>query len=108
MSSINFVTGVVTPSQTAYEFDSESGTIDVPISTNINYSISIPNSAKEWLSVVKTKSMRDEVLTFSYTANPGYMRSCSVDFIDEKGIIGTSISFIQKSSRLFRKTACWK
>ena len=98
MSSINFVTGVVASSQTAYELGFESGTIDVPISTNMNYTISIPDSAKEWLSVVKTKSIRNEVITFSYTANTGYMRNCSVDFIDEVGTIVTSVAFVQKKA----------
>jgi len=69
MSSINFVTGVVTPSQTAVELEAEAGTIDIAVTSNLNYKVSIPEGAKDWLSVAETKSTKTETITFAYTYN---------------------------------------
>ena len=65
MSSINFVTGVVTPSQTAVELEAEAGTVDITVTSNLIYKVSIPDEAKEWLSVVETKATKTETITFA-------------------------------------------
>lgn len=98
MSSINFVTGVVTPSQTAVELDAEAGTVDITVTSNLNYKVSIPEEAKDWLSVVETKSTKTETITFAYTYNEFTIRKTDVSLIDEAGNTFTNISFIQQGS----------
>lgn len=96
MSSINFVTGVVTPSQTAVELEAEAGTVDITVTSNLNYKVSIPEDAKNWLSLVDTKATKTETITFAYTANNGNLRRGEVDFTDENGRLVSSIVFLQK------------
>ena len=96
MSSINFVTGVVTPSQTAYEVLAEAGVLDVEISTNINYTIRIPEVAQDWLTLVRTRSMRTDIVTFGIAANMGDLRSASVVFEDESGNEISRIFIVQR------------
>ena len=96
MSSINFVTGVITPSQIAYEVPAEAGTVDVEITTNYNYSFKIPESAYSWLSLVKTKSIRTDVFTFAYSENNGNLRQATITVKDESGNEISQFAIIQK------------
>lgn len=98
MSSINFVTGVVTPSQTAVELEAEAGTIDITVTSNLNYKVSIPEEAKYWLSVVETKATKTETITFSYTECVGGIRKAIVSFEDEANNTISSMTFVQQGS----------
>lgn len=98
MSSINFVTGVVTPSQTAVELEAAAGTVDIAVTSNLNYKVSIPEDAKDWLSVVETKATKTENITFAYTANEFSIRRADVLFVDETYNVITKVSFIQQGS----------
>lgn len=98
MSTINFVTGIVTPSQTAVELEAEEGTIDITVTSNLNYKVSIPEDAKEWLSVVDTKVTKTETMTFAFTANEFSIRRAEVSFVDDADNIITKVSIIQQGS----------
>ena len=98
MSSINFVTGVVTPSQTAVELEAEAGTVDITVTSNLNYKVSIPEDAKGWLSIVETKATKTETITFAYTYNEFTIRKTDISLIDEAGNTLTNITFIQEGS----------
>lgn len=98
MSTINFVTGVVTPSQTAVELEAEAGTVNITVTSNLNYEISIPENAKDWLSIVETKSTKTETVTFAYTANEFSIRRAEVSFVDDADNIITKVSIIQQGS----------
>ena len=98
MSSINFVTGVVTPSQTAVELKAEAGTIDISVTSNLNYKVSIPEDANDWLSVVDTRATKTETITFAYTANEFSVRHTEISFTDDSGNFFSKISFIQQGS----------
>ena len=98
MSSINFVTGVVTPSQTAVELEAEAGTVDITVTSNLNYKVSIPEEAKDWLSVVQTKSTNTETITFAYTENEFTVRRADISFVDEADNKITKVSIIQQGS----------
>lgn len=100
MSSINFVTGVVTPSQTAVELEAEAGTVDITVTSNLNYKVSIPEDAKGWLSVVETKATKTETITFAYTECTGGIRKAIVTFADEGNNEISTITFIQQGSAL--------
>ena len=98
MSSINFVTGIVTPSTTAVELEAEAGTVDISVTSNLNYKVSIPEEAKEWLSVVDTRATKTETITFAYAENEFSIRSAEISLVDDAGNIFSKISFIQQGS----------
>ena len=98
MSSVNFVTGVVTPSQIAIELEAEAGTVDVSVTSNLKFQVSIPEDAKDWLSIIETKSLKTGCITFSYTTNEFTVRETDVSFIDEANNVFTKISFVQQGS----------
>ena len=95
MSTINFVTGVVTPSQTAVELEAESGTVDIAITSNLNYEIYIPDEARTWLSIVESKSISNDIITFAFHQNDNFKRIAKVLIKFENHAI-SDISFIQK------------
>jgi len=98
MSSINFVTGVITPSTTTNNLPAEAGAIDIMVTTNLAYRVVIPESAKEWLTVAETRSTRTDRITFSYMANETGIRIAKVDLTDFAGNVLSTISFIQQGN----------
>ena len=100
MSSINFVTGVVTPSQTAVELEAEAGTIDISVTSNLNYKVSIPEDANDWISVVDTRATKTETITFAYTECVGGIRKATVSFVDDANNAISSMTFVQQGSAI--------
>ena len=98
MSTINFVTGVVTPSQTAVELEAEAGTVEITVTSNLNYKVYIPEDAKDWLSVVETKATKTETITFAYTECVGGIRKAIIAFVDESNNAISNITFVQQGS----------
>lgn len=96
MSSINFVTGAITPSQTAVELESREGTFDITVTSNIEYKVVIPDDAKDWLSVVETKSNKTRTITFAYTTNEFAVRQTEISLLDDTNNLFTKISVIQQ------------
>lgn len=99
MSTLNFVKGFATPSRGVIELDAEAGTISVPLTTNIDYNVSIPLEAQNWLSFVNsTRSVVTENINFAYAEYSGYadnVRKATVSITDKSGTMLSSISFIQ-------------
>ncbi|MDE5809042.1 MAG: hypothetical protein K2H59_02015, partial [Muribaculaceae bacterium] len=70
-------------SETAYEIAAEGGTIKFNIETNADYSISIPEEAKSWISVVKSRAIRQETVTLSISENESDVRSATIPLVDK-------------------------
>lgn len=100
MSSINFVTGTVTPSQTAVELEAEAGTVDITVTSNLNYKVSIPEDAQDWLSVVETRATKTETVKFEFKECIGGIRKAVVSFVDEANKTISSMTFIQQGSAM--------
>lgn len=67
MSSINFITGTITVASEAFSLSHEASIASVNVDANIDYEVSIPEEAQDWLSVASLKSastMRQETITF--------------------------------------------
>ena len=82
MRSINFVEGVIIVTTKSYTVGYNGGTVTVDLSTNIDYTVEIPEADKSWISVADTRTraaMRDETLTF--TAITGKINIFDFDFI---------------------------
>ena len=59
---------VLSPAYEAYNIASDGGTVDVTVTTNLDYETVIDPGA-DWLSIIGTKAVRDDVITFSAEAN---------------------------------------
>ena len=100
MRSINFVEGVIIISTKSYTISAAGDTVSVPISTNIDYTVEIPDSAKSWISVAETRmEMRDETLTFTIAKNTDFAaRNTTIQLIDALGVASETILITQKGS----------
>ena len=80
----------------------EGGEVNVAVTTNLEYSVAIPEEVQKWLSVADTRAeIREETLTFIVTENETFEeRSASVELIDNTGEVLQIISFIQSAAAL--------
>lgn len=84
---------------TSYELSAEGGTIEIPVVTNQDYKVVVPESAKDWISVVETKALRKEVVVLGVAANStANNRSAEVVIISLGGETLQSISISQPSA----------
>ena len=99
MRSINFVEGVIIVSSKSYTVDYAGGTVQVPLSTNIDYTVEIPEADKSWISVAETRAvMRDETLTFTVAKNETLaVRYTMVKLIDALGVTSETILISQRA-----------
>lgn len=101
MRSINFVEGVILIATKSYSVGYEGGTIEVPLSTNIDYTVEIPEADQAWISLAKIETravMRDEAITFTVAANNTLTaRYTTVRLVDALGITGETILITQKA-----------
>ncbi|MBQ7342642.1 MAG: leucine-rich repeat protein [Alistipes sp.] len=99
MRSLNFVEGVIIVSSKSYTVDYAGGTVQVPLSTNIDYTVEIPEADKSWISVAETRVvMRDETLTFTVAKNETLTaRYTMVKLIDALGVTSETILISQRA-----------
>lgn len=99
MRSINFVEGVIIVSSKTFTIGYEGGTVEVPLSTNIDYAVEIPDADKSWISVAATRAvMRDETLTFTVAKNTTLTaRYSTVKLVDALGVTSETILITQKA-----------
>ena len=101
MRSINFVEGVILIATQSYTVDSEGGSVSIELSTNINYTVEIPEEDTSWISISGTETrvaMRDETVTLLIQPNENVTyRYSTIRFIDEQGVTGETVLITQKS-----------
>lgn len=54
---------------TSYEIPAEGGTVEIPVTTNQEYEVVIPEEAKDWISYVDSKVIRNEVISINIEEN---------------------------------------
>ena len=54
---------------TTYELLAEGGTVEIPVTTNQDYEVVIPEGAGEWISVADTRVMREETIILNVEEN---------------------------------------
>ncbi|MBR4029677.1 MAG: leucine-rich repeat protein [Alistipes sp.] len=96
-----------TDGESSYIVDAEGEEITVMVTTNIDYSVVIPEDAEEWLSVADTRAViREETLTFIVAENKAYdRRSTTVTLVDNEGNVLQAIEFIQRAAAM-PQSAC--
>ena len=99
MRSINFVEGVIVVSSKSFSVDYAGGTVTVPLSTNIDYTVEIPETDKSWITLVQTRAvMRNETLTFNVAQNEQQaVRYTTVRLVDALGVVSETILITQKA-----------
>lgn len=99
MRSINFVEGVINITNRSYTVPYTGGTVNVQLSTNIDYTIEIPETDKTWISIAPTSRavMRDETITFNIQQNNNIqLRYSIIKLIDKLGITSETIQITQR------------
>lgn len=101
MRSINFVEGVILITTKSYTIDSEGGSVSIDLSTNIDYTVEIPEEDTSWISISSMGPrvvMRDENVTLLIQPNESAAyRYSTISFIDEQGVTGETVLITQKS-----------
>ena len=83
----------------SYTVDAEGGTVQIVVTTNIEYTVDIPKKAQEWLSVSDTRATRTEKLTFTIEENDSdKKRSTTVRLLDIDGNKLQTIKFKQEAA----------
>ena len=82
---------------TSYEVSAEGGTIEIPVVTNLDYQVVIPEDAADWISVVETRALRQEVITLNISENAtAEERSAEVLITTTSGLINQTVSLYQE------------
>ncbi len=72
------------------------GTQEIKLTTNLDYTVEIPDDAQSWLSLVsETRALREDTIAFNISANEGIPRFATVALKDEQGNILQTIIFRQ-------------
>lgn len=75
------------------------GTVEVIVATNLEYTVSIPEDAKSWVSHTDTRSIRQETLVFTIAKNTvTQSRRANVDLLDAEGNVLNTIVFVQNAA----------
>ena len=82
---------------TTFNVSSAGGTIDINIETNTEYTLSIPDNAKSWISIVTSRAMRQETITLNVKANDGDARKSTLALVNKDGVSCVEISVSQKA-----------
>lgn len=80
----------------SYTVNVEGGTLEVPVETNIDYTVWIPEADRSWISLAQTRAaIRKETLTFTFQRNPSAFRSSTVELRTTDDRVVRTILFTQ-------------
>ena len=83
---------------TSYELPAEGGTIEIPVVTNLDYQVVIPDDASDWISLAETRALREEIITLSVAQNTtSAARSAEVALIGSNDDVLQTISISQEA-----------
>ena len=77
------------------------GNIDINLETNTDYEVSIPNEAKSWISMVESRTTRQETVTLTINENSSFARSANVQLVDKSSNAFATISISQEDGRTY-------
>lgn len=78
MAIIDCVQGSISLADNAVQAAYTGGTFTIPVKTNIQYTVEIPEEAASWITNVETKAMRDETIFITIAENPNITARHSV------------------------------
>lgn len=99
MSSISFEeAGLKVTSDLIYDVEPEGKDIEINLSTNTNYSVSIPEEDREWISHTGTRAWRNETIILKIAENTDNARTSTLSLVDEDGFSFETITINQKAA----------
>ena len=101
MRFIHIAESVIRITTDSYTVEADGGTQTVEVETNIDYTVYIAETDREWVSLApETRAaVHTETLTFTFQPNPNTTyRYATVELRDASGMVGQSILFAQKAS----------
>ena len=95
MRTLTFISGVLNVSTSSVEAPSSGGTVSVEVETDMDFEVSIPEAAADWISAVETRSeVRTETVTLQVAANSaGTPRQAEVALVSGGVTVETVIVF---------------
>lgn len=96
MQVLSFEEGVLTLVSETYSIGKEGGQIEIPVTTNLDYEISVPEDAA-WITYAETKTVREETIVLNVAENTEEERSATVSLLVEGAVIQT-ISITQETA----------
>lgn len=98
MKSLSFENGRLILVSDAYRVNWAGGEIRVPVRTNLEYEVRVPDN-KKWLTYIQTKAMRNDTLLFSLAKYPGEnpIRMAEVELLSNAGSVLETITIAQLS-----------
>ncbi len=110
MKSLTFGEGVLTGVADCYECYAQGGDIKIEVRTNLDYTVSIPDEAAEWISAKVTRAeMRDETLTLTIQpSTTGVDRSAQIELLGTSGNVLQSVEIIQRANNTSAGTISFK
>lgn len=90
---------------TSYEIPSEGGRIEIPVTTNHEYEVVIPENAQGWIARTKTKALREEVISLDVLKNfTDETRSAEVLITTAGGETLNAITVLQEAGYYYDET----
>ena len=87
-------------SEDTYTVPTEGAKITVELKTNIDYEVKIPDDAASWVSLITTRALRTDRLTFRIEANTGDAdRSAKIAVKDKNSDFSNTITILQPIER---------
>ena len=82
-----------------YDISSYGGEVSIVVTTNLEYEVVIPESAKSWISLADTRAdSREDILTFILSQNiSSEERSANVELVGNDGAVLQTITFVQEA-----------
>ena len=93
MVSLNCMQGQIVIADNSIDIASDGGRQEIKLTTNLDYTVEIPEDAKSWLSLApETRAMREDIIVFNIDVNEGITRFATVALKDrEDNILQTII-----------------
>ena len=96
MVSLNCMQGQINIADNSIDATPAGGTQEIKLTTNLDYTVEIPDNAQSWLSLApQTRALREDTIVFEVTAIEGIQRFATVALKDEQGNTLQTIIFRQ-------------
>ena len=96
MVSLNCMQGQINIADNSIDATPAGGTQEIKLTTNLDYTVEIPDNAQSWLSLApQTRALREDTIVFEVTANEGIQRYATVALKDEQDNTLQTIIFRQ-------------
>lgn len=99
MTCINFVEGVIIVPDELIQASRDGEIIEVPIQTNISYTVSIPQISQYWISQQSTRALHNDILIFNIKPNKGDERSAIISLLANDGNYTKTIAITQEAAK---------